>query len=102
MYADRGIPTLAVDLDPQANLTSMFLSEEELERLWPDDEHPDTVYGAIRPILRGIGDIATPAIQMLHPNLGLLRAILGYHASRINCQTPGHAVITKMNLRFVP
>jgi chromosome partitioning protein len=77
MYADRGIPTLAVDLDPQANLTSMFLSEEELERLWPDDEHPDTVYGAIRPILRGIGDIATPAIQMLHPNLGLLAGDLG-------------------------
>ncbi|MDP2286698.1 MAG: AAA family ATPase, partial [Pseudohongiella sp.] len=77
MYADRGIPTLAVDLDPQANLTSMFMSEEELERLWPDDEHPDTVYGAIRPILRGIGDIATPAIQMLHPNLGLLAGDLG-------------------------
>ena len=45
MFADHGIKTLAVDLDPQANLTAMFLDEERLESLWPDDEHPDTVYG---------------------------------------------------------
>jgi cellulose biosynthesis protein BcsQ len=31
MMAERGQTVLAVDLDPQANLTSMFLSEEELE-----------------------------------------------------------------------
>jgi chromosome partitioning protein len=30
MYADRGIPTLAIDLDPQSNLSSMFLDEERL------------------------------------------------------------------------
>ncbi len=77
MFADRGIKTLAVDLDPQANLTAMFLDEETLEQLWPDDEHPDTVYGAIRPILRGIGDIATPEVQMPHPNLGLIAGDLG-------------------------
>lgn len=38
MFADHGIKTLAVDLDPQANLTAMFLNEERLEELWPDDE----------------------------------------------------------------
>ena len=63
MFADHGIKTLAVDLDPQANLTAMFLDEERLESLWPDDEHPDTVYGAIRPILRGTGDIAPPPLE---------------------------------------
>jgi len=77
MYAEQGIRTLAVDLDPQANLTAMFLNEEQLEELWPDDEHPDTVYGAIRPILRGIGDIATPAVQMASQNLGLIAGDLG-------------------------
>ena len=30
MFADHGIKTLAVDLDPQANLTAMFLDEERL------------------------------------------------------------------------
>ena len=28
MFADQGLPTLAVDFDPQANLTSMFLDED--------------------------------------------------------------------------
>ena len=77
MFADHGIKTLAVDLDPQANLTAMFLDEERLESLWPDDEHPDTVYGAIRPILRGIGDIAHPHVEKIHPKLGLLPGDLG-------------------------
>jgi cellulose biosynthesis protein BcsQ len=77
MFADHGVKTLAVDLDPQANLTAMFLDEERLEKLWPDDEHPDTVYGAIRPILRGIGDIAKPGMEMINKNLGLIPGDLG-------------------------
>jgi chromosome partitioning protein len=77
MFADNGIRTLAVDLDPQANLTAMFLNEVRLESLWPDDEHPDTVYGAIRPILRGTGDIAQPHVEKIIPNLGLISGDLG-------------------------
>jgi chromosome partitioning protein len=77
MFADKGIKTLAVDLDPQANLTSMFLREERLEQLWPDGEHPQTVYGAIRPILRGIGDIANPHVEKITENLGLISGDLG-------------------------
>lgn len=77
MFADRGIKTLAVDLDPQANLTSMFLNEERLEELWPDGEHPDTVYGAIRPILKGTGDVAKPHIEKITDKLGLIPGDLG-------------------------
>ncbi len=77
MFADHGIKTLAVDLDPQANLTAMFLDEDRLEQLWPDDEHPDTVYGAIRPILRGTGDIAQPSVEMITETLGLIPGDLG-------------------------
>jgi cellulose biosynthesis protein BcsQ len=73
MFADQGIPVLAVDLDPQANLTAMFLNEERLEQIWPEDgEHPATVYGAVRPILRGIGDIAVPPVEHIHADFGLL------------------------------
>ena len=36
MYADLGLSVVAADLDPQANLTSMFLGDERLEQLWPD------------------------------------------------------------------
>lgn len=77
MFADHGIKILAVDLDPQANLTAMFLNEDRLESLWPDGDHPDTVFGAIQPILRGIGDIAHPHVEKIHPNLGLLPGDLG-------------------------
>jgi cellulose biosynthesis protein BcsQ len=78
MIADRGIPVLAVDLDPQANLSAMFLSEQRLEEIWPDsEEHPSTIYGAVRPILRGIGDIAAPPVERIAPNLALLPGDLG-------------------------
>jgi chromosome partitioning protein len=56
MYADLGVKVLAADLDPQANLTAMFLSEERLEQLWPDAQsHPDSIVGAFQPILSGTG-----------------------------------------------
>jgi chromosome partitioning protein len=72
MFAERGIVTLAVDLDPQANLTAMFIDEERLVDLWPDGEHPETVCGAIRPLDRGIGDIAPPHVERIGDNLGLV------------------------------
>lgn len=78
MMAERGIPVLAIDLDPQANLSAMFLSEERLEEIWPDtEEHVATIFGAIRPILRGIGDIAPPPVERIARNLFLLPGDLG-------------------------
>lgn len=77
MFSEHGIKTLAVDLDPQSNLTAMFLNEEQLESLWPDGDHPDTVFGAIDPILRGTGDIAQPQIQHISIHLGLMAGDLG-------------------------
>ncbi len=72
MMAERGESVLAVDLDPQANLTSMFLEEDALERLWPEGEHSNTLYGALRPIIRGIGDVETPHVEHINSNLGLI------------------------------
>lgn len=82
MLADNGIRTLAVDLDPRANLTAMFLDEDRLEALWPDDDHPDTIYGCIRPILEGTGDIAAPHVERIYAKrdellLGLVPGDLG-------------------------
>ena len=72
MYARLGVNLLAADLDPQANLTSMFLGDEELEPLWPDSGERPTVYGALRPLLEGTGDIGPPHIVEPEPGLGLL------------------------------
>ena len=77
MYADLGVSVVAADLDPQANLTSMFLDEEELEVLWPDGEHPKSILGVVSPILRGLGDITTPHIESITPKLGLIAGDLG-------------------------
>lgn len=69
MFSELGVRVVAADLDPQANLTAMFLSEERLEELWPDGEHRETILGSVQPILRGTGDIADPHIEMIDGDL---------------------------------
>ena len=71
MFAEMGHNVIAADLDPQANLTSMFLEEDRLEELWPDGKHPNTIYGVIEPILRGVGDIQDPRVETIHTRGGL-------------------------------
>ncbi len=58
MLSRLGYPTLAVDLDPQANLTSAFFDETTLEALW--DIEVSTVLACVNPILQGVGDIQPP------------------------------------------
>lgn len=72
MLAQRSVPVLAVDFDPQANLTAMFLDDDRLEALWPDGEHRETVYGALRPLIEGEGDIASPHVEPIAEQMGLL------------------------------
>jgi chromosome partitioning protein len=74
MYAELGLRVVAADLDPQANLTAGFVPEDRLEELWPDAEHPETVYGCLRPLIRGVGDIADPHTE---PIIDGLRVIVG-------------------------
>jgi chromosome partitioning protein len=77
MFADCGIPVVAADFDPQANLTSMFLEENRLEELWETEENRQTVFGAISPILRGVGDIADPHMETINDNLRVVPGDLG-------------------------
>jgi len=72
MFAELGHRVLAVDLDPQSNLSIMALDEERLEALWPDDEHPQTLHGAVAPLFGGTGDIRPAHIEALDERLGLL------------------------------
>jgi len=77
LYSEMGINVIAADLDPQANLTSMFLEEERLLEIWPDGEHDHSILGTIRPILKGIGDISNPYIENISEQLGLIAGDLG-------------------------
>jgi cellulose biosynthesis protein BcsQ len=37
MLSELGVNTIAIDLDPQSNLTSMFLTNERLEEVYEND-----------------------------------------------------------------
>lgn len=81
MYADLGLNVVAADLDPQANLTSMFLDDDRLEEIWTDDGHEQTIYGAFQPLLEGTGDVASPHVQDVSPGLGLVAGDLALSAA---------------------
>ena len=91
MYADLGVSVVVADLDPQANLTAMFLSEDRLEKLWPDADHPHSILGSISPIVRGLGDISEPHVEEVNDNLGLLVGDLGLSRfeARLSAAWPG-------------
>ncbi len=78
-YADWGLKIVAADFDPQANLTSMFLEEERLVELWPEEEQgqPRSISATVKPILKGTGDIAPPYVETVTEEIGLIVGDLG-------------------------
>jgi chromosome partitioning protein len=90
MYADLGLSVLAADLDPQANLTAVFVDEDRMEALWPESQRRDTVFGALQPLLDGTGDIAEPHVEHIDDNIGLLVGDLALALSEdeLNAQWP--------------
>jgi chromosome partitioning protein len=77
MFSRLGVNTLAVDLDPQANLTAAFLNEDRLEAIWPDNGVPKSIVGALQPRLDGSGDIAPAHVEEIEDNLHLICGDLG-------------------------
>lgn len=71
MFAENGTRVIAVDLDPQANLTSMCLDEDDLERIWLN-AGVTTIYDAIRPLLEGEGDIGKLESEAISDRLSLI------------------------------
>jgi cellulose biosynthesis protein BcsQ len=71
MLHHLGERVLAVDLDPQANLTAAFLPDEEVESLW-DETPPATVFGAVEPLLDRLGDLREPHVCKIADGLALV------------------------------
>ena len=63
MLSDSGYRVLACDLDPQANLTAAFLNEDQLEKLWDEDNEASskTILQCVRPLTK-VGDIKDPTL----------------------------------------
>jgi cellulose biosynthesis protein BcsQ len=76
MYRELGLSVVAADLDPQANLSTMFLDEEQLEGLWPNAQSSMTVLGPILPMLEGVGGIGEPHLEDVS-DIGVLIGDLG-------------------------
>jgi len=73
ILSDLGHRVLTCDLDPQANLTAAFLSEDKLEEIWGDSGgvNGKTVMQCIAPLTK-VGDILPPAVEQASPNLALI------------------------------
>ena len=84
MLADQGRRVLVVDLDPQANLTSMFLAESRLEQVWDTEvESGQSIMGALDPLIRGLGDVREPHVERINSRLHLIPgdlALSGFEA----------------------
>lgn len=76
MLAEQGLRVLAVDLDPQANLTAAFLDEDQLADLWTDSAGASTIFRSVKPLL-DVGDFAPVDYQQLSPRLALIPGDLG-------------------------
>jgi chromosome partitioning protein len=72
MLAELGYKCLAIDLDPQTNLTSMFLGDERLEEIYENETSRPTILESIKPLNRGIGDIQPVHIERINDNIGLI------------------------------
>ena len=70
MLAEKDHRVIVADLDPQCNLSGMFLSENAIERIWDEKK---TLDQAIAPLFEGTGDISdSPHIEEIHDRIGLL------------------------------
>lgn len=68
MFMDQGIRVLAVDLDPQSNLSSMFIDEDRLEELWGNLERA-SIFDSLVPLMDRTGDIQSPHVEIIRQSL---------------------------------
>ncbi len=72
MFADQGRRVITADLDPQANLSGMFLTEETMEEMSSDPARK-TINDDVAPLFDGTGDIASePHVEEIDEKIGLL------------------------------
>jgi cellulose biosynthesis protein BcsQ len=73
MFAELGVRVLAVDLDPQANLTAAFIDEDQLATLWDreDSQSVFTIFDSVKPLL-DVGDFALVDYQTINHRLALI------------------------------
>jgi chromosome partitioning protein len=77
MFAELGVNVVAIDLDPQSNLTASFLEDEKLIELWDAEKSRQTILGLIQPLLNRLGDISPTDPLEVDPRISLIPGDLG-------------------------
>lgn len=77
MLHRMGKRVIAVDLDPQSNLTSAFLDDDQLEALWSSPESPGTILGSVQPLMQRLGNITDVPPYVVEDGLALIPGDLG-------------------------
>lgn len=72
MFAELGHKVLCADLDPQSNLTRMFIDEDRLMELWPDGGPRLSIYECVKPLDDQSGDIAPAHIEKIGEKIALI------------------------------
>jgi len=72
MLSELDTRVIAADLDPQANLTAAFVSEDRIEELWSNDTTATTIFDAVEPLLARTGDVLEPTLEPITDALSLL------------------------------
>jgi len=74
MAARSGLQTVVLDVDPQSDISSIFLGEEKLAGIWEQEERVPggTVAGCVDPVRRGTGDVLDPSLIQVADDLWLL------------------------------
>jgi chromosome partitioning protein len=71
MFALRDRRVVAIDLDPQASLTDMFLPRDRVVDLWLADGG-STVYSIMQPLIDGAGDLTASRLQVVTDGLAVI------------------------------
>jgi cellulose biosynthesis protein BcsQ len=78
MLSELGVRVVVLDLDPQSNVTSMFLSEDRLDELWEGPASGHSIVSAVAPLLEeGTGDVKQPHLEIVAKRLALVPGDLG-------------------------
>jgi cellulose biosynthesis protein BcsQ len=73
LLARNGLRTVVLDLDPQSNVTAIFLDEDQLTEIWENDAgDARTVAGCLDLVRRGKGELRVPELVEPADNLWLL------------------------------
>ncbi|MCC6637326.1 MAG: AAA family ATPase [Ignavibacteriaceae bacterium] len=83
MMSELGYKVLVVDLDPQSNLTSAFLSAERMEEIYSDETSELTILNSLKPVIEAEPFISSH-VEKISENISLIAGDLALSAVEDN------------------